>query len=92
MSRYPYSRNRRDSFSRESEVSPFPTNNSSEWISSRELAVRLGKLQKDGKPSLGAIHTMVYRKQLVARKFFGRLMFSWSEVSRLIGLSPFKGA
>ena len=63
----------------------------SDWISSHELAIRLGKLRKDGKPSLGAIHTMVYRKQLDARKFFGRLMFSWTQVCRQIALSPPKG-
>jgi len=90
MRRTPYSNNRCIPQLKESKENLFPYN-PSEWISSRELAIRLGKLRKDGSPSLGAIHTMVYRKQLVGRKFFGRLMFSWSEISRQIAISFSKG-
>ena len=63
-----------------------------EWANSEEAATILRKFRKmDGKPSVGAIHTMIYRGQLVAQKFFGRLLFRRSELMRLVALSPTTG-
>lgn len=63
-----------------------------EWANSEEAATILRKFRKkDGKPSVGAIHTMIYRGQLVAQKFFGRLLFRRSELMRLVTLSPTSG-
>jgi len=72
-------------------TAPFaPTGyNQQEWLSTEEAATLLKKFRKkDGKPSLGAIHTMIWRRQLSARKFFGRLMFNRTELDRLIAFSP----
>ena len=61
----------------------------SEWMTSEEAARFLGKFEKrTGKPSVGAIRNMIYRKQITARKFFGRIMISRAELSRRILLSP----
>lgn len=63
-----------------------------EWLTAEEAAALLKKFRKkDGKPSVGAIHTMIWRGQLRARKFLGRLMFSRIELERLIALSPQTG-
>lgn len=66
--------------------------NPNEWANAEEAAIILRKFRKkDGKPSVGAIHTMIYRGQLVAQKFFGRLLFRRSELMRLVTLSPQTG-
>ena len=63
-----------------------------EWLTAEEAAALLKKFRKkDGKPSIGAIHTMIWRGQLKARKFLGRLMFSRAELERLIAFSPQTG-
>ena len=62
------------------------------WMTAEEAAAYLRKFRKkDGKPSVGAIHSMVYRGQLIGRKFFGRLLFRRAELDRLIVLSPSTG-
>ncbi len=64
----------------------------SDWMTAEEAAAYLRKFRrKDGKPSVGAIHSMVYRGQLIGRKFFGRLLFRRTELDRLIALSPTTG-
>ena len=63
-----------------------------EWANSEEAAIILRKFRKkDGKPSVGAIHTMIYRGKLAAHRFFGRLLFRRSELMRLVALSPTTG-
>ena len=64
-----------------------------DWMTAEEAAAYLRKFRrKDGKPSVGAIHSMVYRGQLIGRKFFGRLLFRRTELDRLVALSPTIGA
>ena len=62
---------------------------SEDWLTTEQAAVLLKRFRKkDGKPSLGEIHTMIWRGQLKARKFFGRLMFNRAELLQLIAFSP----
>ncbi len=62
---------------------------SEDWLTTEQVAVLLKRFRKkDGKPSIGAIHTMIWRGQLKARKFLGRLMFNRSELLQLIAFSP----
>jgi hypothetical protein len=69
-----------------------PSGYNGEWLTAEEAAALLKKFRKkDGKPSVGAIHTMIWRGQLKARKFLGRLMFSRTELETLIALSPQTG-
>ncbi len=59
------------------------------WANAEEAALILRRFRrKDGKPSVGAIRNMVYRGQLVAHKFFGRLLFLREELNRLVAASP----
>ncbi len=79
------------------EPEPIPgvqaASNRNDWMTAEEAAAFLRKFRKkDGKPSVGAIHSMVYRGQLIGRKFFGRLLFRRTELDRLIALSPTIGA
>lgn len=68
------------------------TSDRNDWMTAEEAAAYLRKFRrKDGKPSVGAIHSMVYRGQLIGRKFFGRLLFRRTELDRLIALSPMTG-
>lgn len=47
-----------------------------EWLTSIEAAIHLKKFRrKDGKPSIGAIHSMVWREKLPAIYSMGRLVF-----------------
>ena len=88
MRRRPYSAGKRIKPAVEPPFVPSECN-SSEWLTSQQAAALLKKLRRtDGKPSVGAIHTMIWRGQLKARKFFGRLMFSRAELERLIVFSP----
>lgn len=54
------------------------------WLTSKEAALYLRK-------SLGAIHILVSRGQLRARKFQNRLYFKKSELFYLLETSQFKG-
>ena len=54
------------------------------WLSSKEAALFLRK-------TVGAVHTLVSRGQLRARKFRNRLYFKKSELSYLIETSQFRG-
>ncbi len=59
------------------------------WLTSEQAARYLGKFRKkDGRPSVGAIRNMLYRKQIAAKKFFGRILIKRSELDELINLSP----
>jgi hypothetical protein len=91
MRRKPYqaARNRRAAIAETS--SPIQFRND-EWMTSEQVAEYLQKFRrKDGKPSTGAIHSMVYRGQLRAHKFLGRLLFSRTELDLLIKSSPRTG-
>ena len=88
MRRRPYSAGKRINPTDEAPFAP-SGNKSEEWLTSEQAAALLKRhRKKDGKPSVGAIHTMIWRGQLKARKFFGRLMFSRTELERLIVFSP----
>lgn len=54
------------------------------WLTTKETAVYLRK-------SVNAIHTLVSRRKLRARKFSNRLYFKKEELDYLIETSQFKG-
>jgi hypothetical protein len=59
------------------------------WLTTKQAATYLGKFRRtDGTPSEGAIRNMIYRNQLQARKFFGRILIDRLELDQLIRLSP----
>jgi len=59
------------------------------WLTTKQAATYLGKFRrKDGEPSEGAIRNMIYRKQIQARKFVGRILIDRMELDQLIRLSP----
>ena len=59
------------------------------WLTTAQAAAYLGKFRRnDGRPSVGAIRNMIYRNQIVARKFFGRILINRSDLDELIRLSP----
>ncbi len=61
----------------------------SRWASVEEAAIILRKFKRrDGKPSVGAIRNMVYRGQLKAKKFFGRLLFDRTYLNQLVSMAP----
>jgi hypothetical protein len=91
MRRRPYSAGRRIEPEFEAPFAPMEVTQQ-EWLTAEEAAIVLKKFRRsDGKPSIGAIHTMIWRKQLTARKVLGRLLFSRTELDRLIALSPSTG-
>ena len=57
------------------------------WLSTKDAAVYLRKIRKDGQPSDGAIRTAVWRGLLKARKWGRRLFFKKVELDRLLELS-----
>ena len=62
------------------------------WLTTKQAATYLGKFRrKDGTPSEGAIRNMIYRKQIQARKFFGRILIDRLELDHVIRLSPQMG-
>lgn len=62
------------------------------WLTTEQTAIYLGKFRKrDGKPSVGAIRNMIYRKQLQAKNFFGRILVNRLELDLLISHSPLAG-
>jgi hypothetical protein len=61
------------------------------WINTEEAAIYLRKFKRDGKPSVGAIRTMVCRGQIAARKFHRRLYFKKQELDFLLEASQLKG-
>ena len=74
-----------------SNVPALPTFDPSKWLNAEQAAAYLGIFKrKDGKPSVGAIRNLVYRGLLKARKPFGRLLISRSELDRQIETSPTK--
>lgn len=88
MKRRPYSSPKSEEVP---ELAPLPTK-WPKWLTAKQAAEYLGKFRrKDGKPSEGAIRNMIYRKQIVARKFIGRILINRLELDQLIGLSPQPG-
>jgi hypothetical protein len=61
------------------------------WLTTREAAIYLRKFTSDGKPSEGAIRSLVCRGQIKARKFLRRLYFKREELDRLIETSQLVG-
>ena len=61
----------------------------SDWMTTKEVAVYLRKFKKNGTPSEGAIHTMVYRGLLRPVRLCRRLYFRRKEVFRLLGGATF---
>ncbi len=62
------------------------------WLTTKQAATYLGKFRrKDGVPSEGAIRNMIYRKQLSAKKFVGRILIDRLQLDQLIQLSPQPG-
>ncbi|MCP4912815.1 MAG: hypothetical protein GY909_06830 [Oligoflexia bacterium] len=76
---------------RSEETPQFGHIDKNEWLDTKEAAVFLKKFRKDGTPSVGAIKNMVYRKQLKAKKLFGRLFFYKPYLERLIQNCPTVG-
>ncbi|PIP92540.1 MAG: hypothetical protein COW00_00145 [Bdellovibrio sp. CG12_big_fil_rev_8_21_14_0_65_39_13] len=54
------------------------------WLTTKETAIYLRR-------SINAVHTLVSRKRLRARKFSNRLYFKKDELDYLIETSQFKG-
>ena len=75
-------------------TSPPTSFDPNKWVNAEEAATLLRKFRRrDGKPSVGAIRNMVYRKQIVAYKILGRLLFLREELDGLVVMSPItKGA
>lgn len=89
MRRRPYSLPKIDVSSEVPEVAPLPAGKWPKWLTAKQAAEYLGKFRrKDGAPSEGAIRNMIYRKQLKARKFIGRILIDRLELDSLIKLSP----
>jgi len=61
------------------------------WLTTVETAIYLRRFTKEGLPSVGAIRTLVCRRQLRARKYLGKLYFKKSELDRLIETSELRG-
>lgn len=59
------------------------------WLSTKDAAIYLRKFRKDGDPSEGAIRTAIWRRELRARKWRGRLYILREELDRLINNAPF---
>ncbi len=93
MKRHPYFQPKKEEAEQlPGEVTSLESAKWSKWLTTEQAAKYLGKFRrKDGTPSVGAIRNMIYRKQLVARKFFGRILINRSELDQLIRLSPLTG-
>lgn len=87
MRRQPYSAKRVNVANDFSKVD-FDSFISNEWLNSKMTAIQLGRFTKEGKPSIAAIHMLVYRKQLTGKKVLGRLMFHIGEIQRVLMTSP----
>lgn len=61
------------------------------WLTTVETAIYLRRFTKEGKPSTGAIRTLVCRGRLRARKYLGKLYFKKSELDHLIETSELRG-
>ena len=61
------------------------------WLNTKEAAIYLRKLTEDGRPSEGAIRTMVCRRQIIARKWRRRLYFKKAELEKMLDASLGKG-
>lgn len=61
------------------------------WLTTKEAAIYLRKFTSSGKPSEGAIRSLVCRGQIKARKFLRRLYFKREELDRLIETSQLVG-
>lgn len=90
MKRHPYSSPKKELSDEVPEVvTGIASSKWPKWLSSAQAAVYLSKFRrKDGKPSTGAIRNMIYRKQLTAKKFLGRIMISRLDLDEAIRLSP----
>lgn len=60
------------------------------WLSTKDAAIYLRKFRKDnGKPSEGAIRTLIWRGAIKARKWQRRLFIKKSDLDRILQNSPF---
>ncbi len=94
MKRKPHSLSKRELVEKTSreEIPFFDRLKFSKWLTTAQAAAYLGKFRrKDGEPSQGAIRNMIYREQIVAQKFFGRILISRSSLDQLIESSPQTG-
>ncbi len=89
MKRHPYSQPKNEEPAPQEESLNLSSGKSTPWLTTKQAAAYLGKFRrKDGEPSEGAIRNMIYRKQLMARKFLGRILIDRLSLDRLIRLSP----
>lgn len=92
MRRRPYSLPKSEAPQEVPELAPLPSTKWPKWLTTKQAAEYLGKFRrKDGAPSEGAIRNMIYRKQLDARKFIGRILIDRLELDQIIKLSPQPG-
>lgn len=77
MRRTPYFAEKSPKIEVSSISEPFDPN---KWLNTIQAALYLGKVTKEGKPSVGAIRNMVYRGLLTSYKPFGRLLFKRTEL------------
>ena len=59
------------------------------WLSTKDAAIYLRKFRKDGAPSAGAIRTAIWRKEIRAKKWRGRLYILRRDLDRSLQNSPF---
>lgn len=89
MRRRPYSQAKSQELPEATEMISSSNGKWPKWLTAKQAAEYLGKFRrKDGNPSEGAIRNMIYRKQLKARKFIGRILIDRLELDQLIRLSP----
>ena len=54
------------------------------WLTPREAAVYLRKVNEDGKPSVKSIYNAIYRRQIKAKKFLGKWLIKKSDLDKSI--------
>jgi hypothetical protein len=59
------------------------------WLSTKDAAIYLRKFRSDGKASVGAVRTAIWRGAIKARKWQRRLYIKKSDLDRILQSAPF---
>ncbi len=57
------------------------------WLTVREAAIYIRRVDEDGNPSLKSIYNAIYRRKIKAKKFLGKWMIKKSDLDRSIETS-----
>lgn len=57
------------------------------WLTAREAAIYIRRLDEDGNPSVKSIYNAIYRRKIKAKKFLGKWMIKKSDLDRSIETS-----